>query len=143
MVIEDQVGKFIGPKKITSVSPIGQMTPGGFELWEIGFKDDTAERFSAPMLKHVIRKKSIDISELRDKRIAPVVEVTLQVLRDWGIKMSELQFYSAMLQNSLDYNYNQAQNILLSEWMPKPISPDEVDLLVIDRILRSKAKKDS
>lgn len=138
MSIDEKIGKHIGHKKIKRADLTSEKTPGGYEIWEIEFDDQTVERFSQLMLNQVISDKRIDDTALRDKRIQPIVGIVLQILRDWGIKLSELQYFSVLLQQSLDFNHNQALNALWSDWMPRPKSPDEVDMLVIDQVLKSR-----
>ena len=65
----------------------------------------------------------------------PVVSVLLTALREWGIQIGELGFLSMLLNNSLEYNKNQAICKLWGQYMPQPLSPDDVSMIVIDRVL--------
>ena len=133
--------QYIGKKKITLAKETEEKTEGGIVIMEVVFEDETTEHFSKLMFDEIISENRYDESELREKRITPVVAVVLAVLRDWGIKTGELPYFSAVLNNSLDENQKQALTKLLSDWMPKPNSLDELDLVTIDRILREKSGK--
>lgn len=134
--------QFIGNKKITSIKETKERTEGGVDILEVQFEDGTIEHFSKLMFDKIVSEKKCDESALRDKRVMPVVEVLLSELREWGIKIGELPYMSALLNQSLDYNQNQAMTKLLSDWMPKPKSLDDVDYITVDRILRNKTKKE-
>jgi len=129
--------QYIGKKKIASVKETDEKTEGGIDVLEINFEDGSVEHFSKLMFDKIVSDKDCDESALRDKRVMPVVAVLLSVLREWGIKTGELPYLSVLLNRSLDYNQNQALIKLLSDWMPKPNSLDDLDLITIDRILKS------
>lgn len=135
-----QIGNYIGNKKIKNIELSDQVTHGGVNILVVTYKDDTQEQFSALMLAKVITERAIDASPLRDLRVTPVVAICLEVLRDWGIKMSELSYFATTLNQSLNYNHNQALLVLLSKWMIKPNDSEEIDLVTIDRILRDTKK---
>lgn len=117
---------------------LAEKTPGGFTIVQVRYEDGTVEWFSAPMFEKVVSEKPCDASALRDKRIAPIVQAIISILRDWGIKLGELPYMSALLNQSLDFNSKEALIELWSKWMPRPLSPDDVDLVTIDRVLKSK-----
>jgi len=129
---------YIGSKQIKTTENTGEFTPGNIELVRVIFEDGTSELFSDLMYQKIVSESACDASELREKRVVPVVSVLLAVLREWGIKLSELSYMSALLNQSLDANQKEAINLLWSDWIPKPNNPDEVDLIAIDRILKNK-----
>jgi len=131
---------YIGEKKIKSHRETEERTPRGNSLIEVQFENGDVERYSSLMFEKIISEESCNLSELLDKRIFPVVEEVLGILRDWGVKLGELPYLSLKLNQSLDENAKQAHIELLSQWMPRPLSPDEVDLITIDRILKSKKR---
>ena len=135
---EDKV--FIGRKEIDKVEESNEATPDGVALVEVLFKDGQRELFSKQMYDVSVSRESCDENILRDKRIFPIVAAILLILRNWGIKLSELPYMSAVLNRSLEENQKQALNELWSQWMPKPLSPDEVTLITVDRVLRSVKK---
>jgi len=129
--------QFIGAKKIKLIKETEEKTTGGYPITKIIFEDNNVQYVSDVMFKRVVSDKPCDESELRDKRVGPVVEIVLAVFRDWGIKVGELPYFSALLNKSLEYNSNSALIGLVSGYMPKPNSLDDVDYCTIDRILRN------
>ena len=111
-------------------------TPGGVEIVKVTFQDDTVEHFSKIMFNKVIDSERCDDTQLRDKRVKAVVEMMLIVLREWGIKVGELPLMSALINQSLNYNNDQALLALVSKYMSRPNSLDDIDLLTVDRILK-------
>lgn len=128
--------EFIGKKLIKSVETTTDKTPGGMEILKVTFQDDTVEQFSKVMFDKVIASERCDDTQLRDKRVKAVVEMMLIVLREWGIKVGELPLMSALINQSLNYNNDQALISLVSKYMPRPNSLDDIDLLTVDRILK-------
>lgn len=134
-------GKYIGPKKVSSIEETEDKTPGGFKLIKVSYEDESIEYLSELMFNKVISDEKCDESELREKRVQPIVESMLAILRDWGLKVGELQYMSALLNQSLNFNSDEALIELLSKWMPRPKNLDDVDYVTIDRILRSEEMK--
>lgn len=135
--------QYIGKKQIRLATETEEKTPGNMSIMKVEFEDDSVEFISQIMFEKVISDTIVDETALRDKRIFPVVETLLSVLREWGIKTGELPYLSALLNQSLDFNSNQALIQLVSQYMPKPNSLDDVDMLTIDRILKKFNKTDN
>lgn len=131
---------FIGEKTIKETKNTGEKTAGGIDIIEVEFEDGTKEIFSNLLHEKIISEESCDATKLRDKRIYPVVEAILALLRDWGIKLSELPYLSAVLNQSLQENEKEALKTLWKEWIPTINSIDDVDLITVDRILKTKKK---
>mgnify|MGYP001613676701 CR=1 FL=1 len=131
---------FIGNKEIKSQKPIGEKTAGGIEIIAVEFKGGSQETFSQLMFNKVISEEPCDDSVLRDKRLYPVVEIVLGILRDWGIKLNELAYFSAVLNNSLQFNEKEALKELWLKWIPTLKTIDDVDLIAVDRVLKSRPK---
>ena len=129
--------KFIGEKKVKTIKPTGETTPSGFEVMEVEYEFGVVEHFSKLMLDKILSDEKCDLSILREKRIEPLVKVVLTILADWGVKMSELPYFSAVLNQSLDFNHKHALSEILGKWIPKPKDPEEVDMITINRILHS------
>lgn len=132
--------RFIGEKKIKQAITTEEKTPGGVNLIEVEFEDGTIELFSELMYKNTTSEESCDATQLREKRIVPIVGVLLAVLRDYGIKLGELSYMSTLLNQSLQFNEAEAIKELWSQWALKPKSLDDVDLITVDRVLKSKKK---
>ena len=126
---------FIGEKEIKEVKETKEKTIGKNPIIEVKFIDGEVQHFSKIMYDKIISKEKCDATELREKRLTPVLEIVLAVLRDWGITAGELPYFSIKLNQSLDYNTNQALIKLVSKYMPIPKSLDDIDYITIDRIL--------
>ena len=129
--------QFIGSKRIKEIRTVSDKTPSGVEVNEVEFENGEVEWFSSLMLKQIITDQKIDDTQLREKRVVPVVQMILAVLRDWGIKTGETPYFSALLNQSLNANIEEATKELWSKYMPKPKDLDEVNLIVIDRVLKT------
>ncbi len=129
--------KFIGEKKIKQTTELKEQTFGGVSMIEVEYEDGTKGRFSSLMLAAITTDKAIDATALRDKRIFPVVEKVLGVLRDWGIKGGELPYMAAVLNQSLEFNERAALRLLWDTWLPGLKDPNDVDLITIDKVLRA------
>ena len=131
-------GQFIGPKKLESAKYTGEKTSSGVEIVKVTYEDESIEYLSSLMFEETVSKDKCDAGELRDKRVAPIVQGCLRIMRDWGLKSGETPYMSAMLNQSLDFNQKEAMYELLSKWMPRPNSLDELDYITVDRILKRK-----
>ena len=89
------------------------------------------------MIDKKVSETSCDLTALREKRLTPVVEQVLNLLRDWGVKINELPYISMLLNQSLDFNQKEALIKLWGAWGPKLLSPEDVDLITVDNVLRS------
>jgi hypothetical protein len=129
--------QYIGSKKVRLIEDTGEKTPGGTEIVKVTYDDNTAEHFSKLMFDKVVDTKPCDATVLRDRRVAPVCQIVQAVLREWGLKVGELPYLSTLLNQSLNSNTDQALLKLVSEWMPRPLSLDDIDYIAVDRILKS------
>ena len=123
----NMIDSYIGSKKVASTKVMDEKTPAGFEIIEVHYEDLSIEHIAKVMYDKVVSNEPCNESILRDKRVQPVIETILSILREWGIKVGELQYMSAMLNRSLDYSNNQALIELMSQWMQRPLSLDDVD----------------
>ncbi len=135
---KDYSRKFIGDKRIKTVVGTEEKTPGGISLVKVLYEDESIEYFSFLMFKKIVSDKSCDASELRDKRIEPIVAQIGALVRDWGLKVGELPYMGQLINQSLNFNYDEALFSLLADYMPRPNSLDEVTYTDLDRILREK-----
>ena len=134
--------RYIGEKKVSATKESGLQTPGGVSIVEVLYEDGTKELFSSLMFDQIISETSCDLTALRDKRLGCVVEKMLQLLCDWGIKLNELPYMSLLLNQSLDFNQKEALLKLWAAWGATLQSPDDVDLITVDRVLRSQTIHD-
>ena len=129
--------RYIGEKKVLTIMDSGLKTSGDIPIMEIEYEDGTKELLSSFMADKIISETACDLTVLREKRIQPVVEEVLKLLRDWGIKLNELPYMSLLLNQSLDFNQKEALLKVWSAWGAKLQSPEDVDLITIDKVLRS------
>ena len=127
---------FIGPKEIKTTEKTEETTPSGSPVIKVTYHDGAVERIASAMYEKIATEEKCSLEELRSKRCQPVVAVLLLVLNEWGVKLGELGYISALLNQSLEFNKDAALRELWSQWMPKPITPDDVDLLTVDRVLK-------
>ena len=129
--------QYIGEKKVANIIDSGTKTHGGVSVVAVLYEDGTKEMISSLMMDKIVSETSCDLTELREKRLNPVVEQVLNVLRDWVVKFNELQYMSMLLNQSLEFNQKEALIKLWGAWGPKLISPEDVDLITVDNVLRS------
>ena len=130
--------KYIGEKQIK------KSTPDGVGIMSVEYMDGSKELVSSLMLDKVVSNEPCDVTELRDKRLEPIVVGVLSVLRNWGLKMNELPQFSVLLSQSLDFNEKQALVEILNQYTgSKMLSPDELDMLTIDKVLKEIEPEDN
>mgnify|MGYP001560731065 CR=1 FL=1 len=129
---------YIGEKKIKNTETLKDKTLSGILLIEVEFEDKTKETFSKLLYDKIVSEKSCDATELREKRIKPIVEVILVLLRDWGIKLNELPYMSMVLNQSLMFNEKEAlKKLWQKKYIPNLNSLEDVNLIAIDRVLKN------
>jgi len=129
--------KFIGEKQVASVTKTEEKTTSGVEILSVEYADGTKELISSLLLNKVISDEPCDVSKLRDKRLFPIVEEVLKILRDWGLKLSELSYLSTLINQSIAFNQSQALIEVLGKYTGnKLLNPDDVDMLTLDKILK-------
>ena len=126
---------FIGAKTIENSQENDSL---GTKIVEVTYTDGSKETFSKLMYDAIVSEESCDASTLREKRIYPVVANVLSILKEWGIKLSELQYLSTVLNTSLSENEKEAIKELWRPWIPNIADVDDVDLVAVDRVLKNK-----
>lgn len=126
--------KFIGPKQIES--DIIEKN-----LVTVVYSDGTKEVLSKLMYDKVVSEEACDATALREKRIQLVVVEILTVMRNWGVKLGELDYLSILLNTSIEENQKEALKQLWRPLIPDIQQTDDVDLISVDKILRT-IKKD-
>lgn len=125
------MNKFIGQKKIKD-------TKIESNLVRVEYEDGLKEVFSKLMYDAIVSEEACDLTKLRDKRVQPIVKAVLGVLKDWGIKLGEIQYMSTLLNQSLQFSEDEATRELWSKYLPNIKSMDDVDMLSLDKVLRTK-----
>ena len=134
--------QYIGEKKVSTIADSGLKTLGGIMVMTVSYEDGTKENFSSIMLGKIVSEIACDATALREKRMQPLVQEVLKMLCDWGIKLSELPYMSVLLNQSIDFNQKEALIKLWSAWGPKLLTPDDVDMITIDHVLRMQTIND-
>lgn len=129
---------FIGQKEIKEIKTLKEKTDTGINIIEVTFEDGTTSHYSKLMYDKIASEEKCDESELRDKRIIPVLQIVLTTLRDWGLTPGELPYFSIKLNQSLNFNSDQALLKLIKNYGSELKSLDDLDYITIDRILRDK-----
>lgn len=129
---------YIGPKIVKEVKTLEEKTPGGSEIVEVEYEDGTKEALTKMMYEEVVSETACDLTDLRDKRVRPIVASVLLAFREWGLKIGETAYMSALLNQSLEANKAEAEKELWLKWIPTLTSLDDVNLLAIDRVLKAK-----
>lgn len=130
--------QYIGNKPIKETKTSEEKTPAGSELIEVEYADGSKEILTKMMYDEIVSDKECDLTELRDKRVRPIVASILMAFREWGLKVGETAYMSALLNQSLDANKVEAEKELWLKWIPTLQSLDDVNMLAIDRVLKSK-----
>src|SRR3990167_10441581 len=132
---------FIGQKQIKKIKE-GERTQNGIDVVETFYEDNTSEVLSKLMYDKIVSEESCDLTQLRDKRLEPLVRETLVVLRNWGIKLSELTAFYALLNLSMQNNEKEALLELWREVIPTLQDPDDIDLISVDILLKKKGERE-
>ena len=124
------MSKFIGDKEIRNCHCEEN-------ICEIDYTDGKRETLSKIMFDEIVSEEKCDATTLRDKRVRPVVAQVLGVMRLWGLKTGEVGYFSALLNQSLMNNENEAMKHLWKGVIPTLQSLDDVNLVAIDQVLKS------
>lgn len=128
--------QYIGEKAVESVEDTDQTTIGGVAVKQVIYKDGSSERLSEKMLEVASTDKKVDLTELRELRLHPVVQETLSLWLDWGIRVDEVNYLCNLLGQSINENGNAAIVKLWGERGANIAEPSAIDLITIDRVLR-------
>ena len=129
--------QYIGEKKVANIIDSGTKTHGDVPVVAVIYEDGSKELISSLMIDKIVSDVACDLTVLREKRLTPIVEQILNLLRDWGVKFNELPYMSILLNQSLDFNQKEALIRLWAAWGPRLLSPEDVDLITVDNVLRS------
>lgn len=133
-------GKYIGQKKIKKAEKTEEKTPGGNDIYLIEYESGEREWFSELMLNNIVSEKSCDLTALQEKRVYPVIEVVLTFFREYGLPIGDLPYLSAKLNQSIDNNTKEAILHLWEPYQSGMLELDQVTMLNIDRVLKSRRK---
>ena len=130
--------QYIGPREVKEIKDTKEKTNGGVAIKRVTYVDGKVEHLSTLMIDATLADKVCDLTELRDKRIEPVVSGMLALLRDWGLQIGEIPAMISTLNALVQFNFDQAELMLWAKWTIDPKQLTEVTLLDADRVLLSK-----
>lgn len=93
------------------------------------FSDGSSLEISSKMVEHTITDKPIDATSFRDKRTFPIVAKMLEVLLDYNVNISDVDFITQRVILSLNDSIKKAEEIL---WRKKY---GETTMVDVNRIL--------
>lgn len=102
--------QFLGNKQIKFVEEAAP-SKSGVELVTVVFNDGSREQYSKLMLSQegVVTPQIQDLTEFRDRRVFPVVKDILKLMRDYNLKVDEVQYLSAKVATSINVNIDKAE----------------------------------
>lgn len=102
--------QFLGDKQIKFVEE-AEPSKSGIELMTVVFNDGSREQYSKLMLEQegVVTPQVQDLTEFRDRRVFPVVKDILKLLRDYNLKVDEVQYLFAKTATSMNVNIDKAE----------------------------------
>jgi len=135
------IGKFIGPDEIANTEIAKQKTYMGKERLRITFKtkESLPKEYPTVMVDAMITDKAIDLTELREKRVYPVVDQILTTLVESELTAmgqgNEVQYACGpKLTASLQQAALKVQEAIMGK------KDYEVTLLDLDTILKGRKK---
>lgn len=132
----NRVGKYFGPRKIKNVVESKEKTYLGKIKLILSFEDGSEETYPLEVVEGLISETSIDLSELRDRRVKPVIEKLLVVLLESELTKEDLIYATGIkFTESLKGCEEKANEILWG----KPNY--QITLSDIDKILKKNKQK--
>lgn len=104
--------QFLGDKQIKFVEE-AQASKSGVELVTVIFNDNSREQYSKLMLEQegVVTPQIQDLTEFREKRVYPVIQGILKLMRDYNVRVEEADYLMNKVVLSVNENLNQAERI--------------------------------
>lgn len=110
--MENTTKEYIGEKEIKVVTDTTKLTPLGGKVMEVTYVDGTTEEITEKTLKIIKDTKPCDATELRRRRVEPVVQEFLIMMREGNLKLSEVDYAMSLVIESINQNSNEANNKL-------------------------------
>jgi hypothetical protein len=102
--------QFLGDKQIKFVEE-AEPSKSGVELLTVVFNDESREQYSKLMLEQegVVTPNIQDLTEFRDRRVLPAVKDILTVLRDYNVRIDEVDYLMQKAFTSINMNLQEAE----------------------------------
>lgn len=106
--------KWIGPKQIDSAEPMpDKLDIEGKPMIKVKYIQGGVEYFTVKMLEAIVTDKTTDLTDLRVRRMQPMVQDILKVMSLYGFKPhGEFEFLYSLLKATLDERLAQANDYL-------------------------------
>lgn len=112
--------KYIGDKKIMTVSISSYQTPIGSEMVHVLFEDGTSKIMPKALVERLQTDTPVDATAMRKAWIDPIINQTIVLLQESDVKMEDLDYFVSMLLTSIDDKCNRANAALYGvEYYPQ------------------------
>jgi hypothetical protein len=130
------LNKHFGPFQIKGVKNTEEKTYLGYDKIILVLDDDTEKTLPIEDLRFIATVEKSNLTELREKRVIPVVKKLLTILTESELGNSDLHYAIDMkLGESIKMASDCAQEVLFGK--PK----EEVSLMDLEKVLRRQKKK--
>jgi regulator of PEP synthase PpsR (kinase-PPPase family) len=128
---EDQ---WLGDKQIKFIET-AEPSKSGVELVTVVFNDGSREQYAKMMLEQegVATPQIQDLTEFRDKRVLPAVKDILKLLRDYNVRIDEVDYLMQKAFTSINMNLQEAETVF---WGVKRLG--QQTLVQVDDVLLGK-----
>lgn len=133
MSVKKFKGKFVGPYKIEEISLSSEKTYLGKPKVVLTFENNKTQELPLEVLQSIVTKTKSDLTELREKKVKPVVEKILIILVESELGQTDLNYaIGPKLTESLNQSFRLANEALWGR------EKDDVTLMDVEKVLRKK-----
>lgn len=130
-------GKYFGPSKIKTVECLSNRTYLGKKKVKIELENDICEEIPLEMLETCVTDNAIDLAELREKKVIPVVEKLIVLLTESELGNNDLHYaIDLKLTESIRMAADAAQEAIYGK--PK----DKITLMDLEKVLKKYTRKE-
>lgn len=110
---ESMPEQFVGPRKVFTVSISETLkTNGGNDVVEINYEGGFREIMSKKTFEIIVSDKPCDLTQLREKRIAPLIAQLMDVVAENDIKAADIETVKTRFEGELYNSFNRATHYL-------------------------------
>jgi hypothetical protein len=106
--MDEYIGFFIGPNKISKLTKIKRLTYFGKEVYRVEYENGIIEERPKEIIEKIASKEKYDWTELRDRISKIVVEKILAILLEAEVKLEDIDYILQLTAKSLNTNLEQA-----------------------------------
>lgn len=101
--------RFIGPNEVLFVTDlVDEKTPLGNDMVLVNFGDGKDKKLPKMIFNCLVTDAPINLEELRQRWVDPVVNQTIVLLQEADIVMDDMVYFNQTLLNSIDYKSERA-----------------------------------